>query len=60
MPISATIMSNGSNTVPLSTAAATPMRTAITTQMTAAPNTRDRVAGAAWTISGTTFVPWLE
>ena len=53
-------MSNGSNTVPLSTAASTPMPTAKMTQMTAAPNTSDRVTGTAWTISGTTCSPWLE
>ena len=60
IPISARIMSNGSNTVPLSTAAATPIRIAITTQMTAPPSTSESVAGAAETISGTTSSPWLE
>jgi hypothetical protein len=54
------IISSGSNNVPRSTAAATPIRIAITTQITAAPNTSESVAGTPATISGTTFWPWLE
>src|SRR5712691_6698582 len=57
IPIRAMIISSGSNTVPLSTAAATPMLIATTTQITAAPNTSDNVAGVAAAISGTTRVP---
>src|SRR5689334_21407907 len=60
IPISAMIMSSGSSNVPRSTAAATPMTIAITTQMNAAPNTSERVAGAAAAISGITFWPWFE
>src|SRR5271170_5327204 len=60
MPISARIISTGSNKVPRSRAAATPMAIASTTQSTAAPNTSDRVAGAAAAISGTTSRPWFE
>ena len=59
-PISARIISSGSNSVPRSRAAATPMAIAITTQITAAPKTSDSVAGAAAAISGTTCTPWLE
>ncbi len=36
------------------------MMIAITTQIKAAPNTSESVAGAAAIISGTTFWPWLE
>ena len=60
IPISATIISSGSKIVPVSTAAATPHDDAITTQITAAPNTSESVAGVAATISGTTFWPWLS
>ena len=59
-PISASTISSGSKTVPLSRAAATPMAIAITTQISAAPKTSDRVAGVAAAISGTTFTPWFE
>src|SRR6185312_1782055 len=59
-PIRASTISSGSNTVPLSRAAATPTAIAITTQISAAPNTSDRVAGVAAAISGTTFTPWFE
>ena len=58
--MSAMIMSSGSSSVPRSSAAATPMTIAITTQIRAAPKTSDKVAGAAAMISGTTFWPWLE
>ena len=60
IPISATTISSGSKTVPLNRAAATPTAIAITTQITAAPKTSDRVAGVAAAISGTTFTPWFE
>ena len=59
-PIRASTISSGSNTVPLSRAAATPTAIAITTQISAAPKTSDRVAGVAAAISGTTFTPWFE
>src|ERR1700683_140269 len=59
-PISAMIISSGSKTVPRSRAAATPMAIASITQITAAPKTSDRVAGAAAPISGTTSTPWFE
>src|SRR6266581_2160738 len=59
-PISASTISSGSNTVPLSRAAATPIAIAMTTQITAAPKTSDRVAGVAAAISGTTLTPWFE
>jgi hypothetical protein len=36
------------------------MPIASTTQISAAPNTSDRVAGAAAKISGTTSSPWFE
>jgi len=60
MPIKARIISTGSSQVPRSSAAATPMTMATTTQITAAPNTSDSVAGAAAASSGTTSRPWLE
>src|SRR4249919_3743366 len=60
IPIRAMIMSNGSHSVPFSTAAPTPIRTASTTQITAAPKTSESVAGIAATISGTTDWPWFE
>ncbi len=56
----ARIISSGSTMVPRNRAAAIPRMIDITTQITAAPNTSDRVAGAAAKISGTTFWPWLE
>src|SRR5947209_11025120 len=59
-PISASTISSGSNSVPRSRAAATPMAIAITTQIIAAPKTSDKVAGVAAAISGITFTPWLE
>ena len=59
MPISASTISIGSKTVPRSTAAATPIRIDITTQITAAPSTSDSVTGVAATISGTTLWPWF-
>src|SRR5580698_3308834 len=59
-PISAMIINSGSSTVPRSSAAATPMAMATITQMIAAPNTSDRVAGAAAPTSGTTSTPWFE
>src|SRR5579863_6103353 len=59
-PTRATTISSGSKTVPRSRAAAIPTPIAITTQITAAPNTSDKVAGAAAAISGTTLMPWLE
>src|SRR5258707_2201302 len=60
MPMSARIISSGSSSVPRNFAAATPMAIATTTQIAAAPNTSDRVAGAAAPISGTTSTPWFE
>ena len=60
MPIRASTISSGSNTVPRSRAAATPMAIDTTTQISAAPKTSDRVAGVAAAISGTTFTPWFE
>src|ERR1700691_6042096 len=59
-PISAMIISSGSRTVPRSSAAATPMAIETITQISAAPNTSDSVAGAAAPISGTTSTPWSE
>src|SRR5580658_8387543 len=59
-PISAMIISSGSRIVPRSSAAATPMMIENITQSTAAPNTSERVAGAAAPISGTTSTPWFE
>ena len=58
--MSARIISSGSRSVPRSIAAAAPVTIATTTQISAAPNTSDRVAGAAAAISGTTCTPWLR
>jgi hypothetical protein len=60
MPTRATTISSGSKIVPRSRAAAIPTAIDTTTQISAAPNTSDRVAGAAWPISGITLMPWLE
>src|SRR5215469_1612645 len=60
MPMSARIISTGSGHLPRNLAAATPMVIATMTQITAAPITRDKVAGAAAPISGTTSTPWFE
>ena len=60
IPIRARIIRMGSIRVPLNTAAAIPIASAMITQITAAPNTSDSVAGVACTISGTIFWPWFE
>src|SRR5215467_9187018 len=46
-PIKAATISSGSKIVPLSKAAATPIAIDITTQISAAPKTSDKVAGVA-------------
>ena len=54
MPISARIMSNGSKIVPFRITARSPVAMLNTIQMTAAPNTSEKVTGAADAIAGTT------
>src|SRR6185437_1778990 len=60
IPTRARIMRIGSTRLPLNTAAASPIKIDTTTQMTAAPNASERVAGAACTTSGTILWPWFE
>ena len=59
MPISARIMSNGSTNVPLNVTISRPIAIDPITQSTAAPNTSEKVTGAAARIAGTTFSAWL-
>ena len=49
----------GSTAVPRRWAASVPIPMPSTSQMTAAPRTREKVTGAAWVICGITFVPRL-
>ena len=58
IPISARIISSGSQNVPRETAAARPKAIENTIQITAAPVTSESVTGVALTIAGITFV-WL-
>ena len=52
-------MSNGSTNVPLNVTISRPSAIAPITQRTAAPNTSEKVTGAASRIAGTTFSAWL-
>ena len=54
IPIRAKIMSNGSQIVPFRMTASSPVRMLPTTQMIAAPKTKENVTGAAEVIAGTT------
>ena len=59
IPISATIISSGSQIDPFSTTASTPVRMLSRIQITAAPITSENVTGVAAVIAGTTFSAWL-
>src|SRR3954463_547075 len=59
IPMSARIISSGSQIDPFSTTAASPVAIASTTQMIAAPMTSENVIGAAAVIAGTTLSAWL-
>ena len=60
IPIRPSAISSGSQILPRSTAAATPMAMPTTTQRTAAPRTSESVTGVARAICGTTSTPRLE
>src|SRR4029077_15928780 len=59
MPIKARIMSNGSTKLPLNVTMIRPIAIDPITHRTAAPNTSEKVTGAADRIAGTTFNAWL-